>query len=348
MMCKPDRIDRKSPFSPEVFGDSADIGVEAVAALNISEWGPTPDLGEFVDPSTAQQIMALKDICVLPNGSDPSERVEIKLDGGREMAAVRAVPPRVNVDGHCFHTIRCIRLNDDSIRVALLNSIGGSYQGLITAAEIEGSGGHPIVIPALFEAFAASTGDRWMDVVGYIEELRGERGSDTERLGYDPTYQNIPPFEDRSGAEMIREGVKMGAFICARVDTRDTPMHGTIQYAGPGCVRVSFKRKATGPILEFVVKESILREVSLSRPSVPANEDGAPAVPLYRFRSEGIQIGSPTYIRIMQEAHNYALQVPLKFSRTFWNDELITMATPLTNLLSETMVCVHRTTGEVE
>jgi hypothetical protein len=105
---------------------------------------------------------------------------------------------------------------------------------MITPSRLDQHGDPSMTITSLFQTFATSTGDRWMDVVGHIEKLCGELGGDAELLGFDPTRHNVPPFEDRIGAAMLRESVRTSAFICALPNSSQLHMNGTIEYAGPG------------------------------------------------------------------------------------------------------------------
>lgn len=346
MMCELDKARRRHPFTRQPSGDSAHVGITSIGDLRITLWGPTPDMNEFVDQSAAHEIFEIPNICVFPSGIGSRERVQNMLDGGREMSAVRSSSPRATVDGHCFHTLRCIRYNDNSIRATLTNAIGGSYDAMITPSRLDQHGDPSMTITSLFQTFATSTGDRWMDVVGHIEKLCGELGGDAELLGFDPTRHNVPPFEDRIGAAMLRESVRTSAFICALPNSSQLHMNGTIEYAGPGCARILFSRNTTGPVLKFILKDYALREVTISRPIDPKPADGAPTVHRYRFVSEGIPIGSASYIEILQAAHTYATQAPLNLSLTFWKKEFVTLVTPLTKILSEKMRCVLRDEGE--
>lgn len=338
-MCSQVLGQRLIPLNESKSESTPTFGINSTSALHIEYWSPSPDISCLFSEAAADEIMSIPGIAVYLPSDSTTEQIRNLIDGVREIAAVRCYPTLNAVVKYNFGSIRCGVLNDGSIRVIVTNSIGGEYRTLLSTQQVADEGGPATVVHSLFTSFASSVGDRWMEIVGHIERLSGQHVIDPELLASDPQHATVPPFNDVVGASMIKESVRIGHFICASI-IHPTPDHLIIGYAGVGCARLAIRRDATNAMVELVLKDNRLQELSISKPVFPSTMDGPRSNPIYRFRSDQLMVGTPEYGEIIQQAHNFIANLPYQATAPFWKTGLEKLSEPLRAILGVHMVCV--------
>jgi hypothetical protein len=282
--------------------------VYSLLKMDISYWSPTPNLEALIGESHAYEINSLQGMNIVVPQPGSWQDIAIMLEGGRRILAERLERELSPGNRHLFRDITCILHNNGSIGVTLHNRIGGVYHAVIDGDRVRDESSQAAIIASLFASFARSTGGAWTAVVGEIENLSGQSAADVElRLG-DPQYQNIPPFEDRMGALMLAEAVKLSAFVSADAPSR-RKLTSEIRYAGLGSAHISFSREGNGPTFEFLVQDNELREVVITKTKADPERPDPRAITLYRFRADGITLNSEHFFEILEAAHNFAGQL---------------------------------------